>query len=129
MASSKGIIDERRTTMRRKGMEGKKKSKSTTEKAATATVKKKTETIPSIEFTLHAPNAKEVFVAGDFNDWNSTQYPMRKFKDGIWKKSMKLKPGRFEYKFVVDGDWWTDPQNPERQATPFGAENSIVTVS
>ena len=107
-------------------MEGKNKSKSTAEKGATA--KKKTETTPSTEFTLHAPNASEIYVAGDFNDWNSTQLPLRKFKGDIWKKSMKLKPGRYEYKFVVDGDWWTDPQNPDRQATPFGAENSIVTV-
>ncbi|OGR07877.1 MAG: hypothetical protein A2511_11500 [Deltaproteobacteria bacterium RIFOXYD12_FULL_50_9] len=77
---------------------------------------------------LHAPNAREVFVAGDFNGWNSTEYPMRKFKGDIWKKSLKLKKGRYEYKFIVDGDWWIDPKNPERQTTSFGVENSIVMV-
>lgn len=94
------------------------------------TTKKKSskKALASTEFILHAPDAGEVFLAGDFNDWNPKQYSMRKFKTGNCTKKLKLKPGRYEYKFVVDGSWWTDPANPERSSTEFGSENSVIRV-
>jgi 1,4-alpha-glucan branching enzyme len=49
--------------------------------------------VPSVEFEVHAPEAGEVYLVGDFNDWNSEDYRMRRFKDGSWKKKVKLKPG------------------------------------
>jgi len=85
-------------------------------------------TAPSIEFHLFAPEAQDVCLAGDFSDWQPEDCRMRRFKDGTWKKKMKLKPGRYEYRFVVDGQWWTDPENPQRQYNPFGQENSVLIV-
>jgi 1,4-alpha-glucan branching enzyme len=90
---------------------------------------KKKAAAPSIEFTIHAPDAQEVHLVGEFNDWNGADYKMRRFKDGTWKKKVKLQPGRYEYRFVVDGDWWTDPENPERHQNAFGSENSVATVT
>jgi 1,4-alpha-glucan branching enzyme len=92
----------------------------------TATSRK---TASSIEFEVHAPEAGEVFLAGDFNDWKSEDCRMRRFKDGSWKKKMKLSPGSYQYRFMVDGEWLTDPANPERQRNEFGSENSVITVS
>ncbi len=89
---------------------------------------KKRKTIQSTEFFLHAPDAKEVFLAGDFNDWNPTKDSMRKFKTGKCIKKLKLKPGKYEYQFIVDGDWWTDPSNPSRNMNEFGTENSVLVV-
>ncbi|MDA8163676.1 MAG: isoamylase early set domain-containing protein [Desulfobacteraceae bacterium] len=83
----------------------------------------------STEFTVYAPEAREVQLVGDFNDWNGADYKMRRFKDGTWKKKVKLQPGRYEYRFVVDGDWWTDPENPDRQPNAYGSENSVATIS
>lgn len=83
----------------------------------------------STEFTLHAPDATEAFLVGDFNEWSQTSAKMRRFKDGTWKKSMPLKPGRYEYLFLVDGQWWTDPQNGERVGNNYGTENSVITVA
>lgn len=85
--------------------------------------------LTSTEFTLMAPDANEVFLAGDFNDWNPSQFSMRKFKNGNCKKKLKLKPGSYEYQFIVDGNWWTDPENPARNLTPFGSENSVITIT
>jgi 1,4-alpha-glucan branching enzyme len=82
----------------------------------------------STEFALFAPDAKEVFVVGEFDKWNSEKNRMRRFKTGVWKKKIPLKPGRYEYRFVVDGDWWCDPECAERLHNPFGTENSVVTV-
>lgn len=84
---------------------------------------------PAIEFALYAPEAAEVLLAGDFCDWQGEKCRMRRGKDGNWKKSLKLKPGRYEYRFVVDGHWWTDPANPLRQQNPYGQENSVLTVA
>ena len=91
---------------------------------------KKKKTVPSTEFTLYVPGANEVFLAGDFNAWQtaSKDYRLRKFKGDIWKKKVKLKPGTYEYQFIVDGNWWCDPANENRSASPYGTENSIIIV-
>jgi 1,4-alpha-glucan branching enzyme len=102
--------------------------KTTASKRVKTTAKKTKKTIPSTEFTLIAPEASEVFLVGDFNEWNGDGFRMRKFKDGSCKKKVKLPPGRYEYRFVVDGNWCTDPQNGERCANPFGSENSVKTI-
>lgn len=111
-------------------MAGKAKGKTEAVKKNPA-VKRVRKTIPSTEFRIHAPGANEVFLAGDFNNWesNSKDFQMRKFKDNIWKKKVKLSPGRYEYQFVVDGNWCPDPVNPERQSNPFASENSVLTIS
>ena len=99
-------------------------------KTATKASAKKTKSVaPSTEFTLFAPEATEVYLVGDFNDWNGANYRMRRFKDGTCKKSVKLRPGRYEYRFIVDGNWWTDPKNELRQQNPYGSENSVIVVS
>jgi len=110
---------------------GKSKAAKDTAAPAKAAVSKSTPKSPdrpSTEFTLFAPEAKEVLLTGEFCDWVGEGCRMRRFKDGSWKKSLKLKPGRYEYRFVVDGHWWTDPENPQRQSNPFGQDNSVVTI-
>jgi len=39
----------------------------------------------TVEFSLQAPEAKEVFVAGEFNQWHGQSMPMKKGKNGTWK--------------------------------------------
>ena len=46
-----------------------------------------------IKFEFPAPEAKEVSLVGDFNQWNSQANPMKKDKKGIWKTTLSLKPG------------------------------------
>jgi len=102
--------------------------KSTPAKSSKKTTGSRTAT-PSIEFKLVAPDAKDVYLVGDFNDWNASQYRLRRYKDGVYKKKLQLKPGRYQYLFLVDGEWWTDPEHLERTPNPFDSENSIITVS
>jgi len=106
---------------------GTKNCTTTAKKKAPAKTKKPA--TPSTEFILTAPEAQEVYLVGDFNGWDGDGYKMRRFKGGTFKKSVKLKTGRYEYRFVVDGDWWTDPANPIRQANDFGSENSVIVVA
>jgi 5'-AMP-activated protein kinase regulatory beta subunit len=81
-----------------------------------------------INFVLHAPEAREVFVAGSFNDWAPEARSLRCDKKGNWRTWMNLPPGQHEYRFVVNGHWQEDPKAPERTGNPFGAFNSVVEV-
>lgn len=81
-----------------------------------------------VSFTFNAPDAKEVMVAGDFNNWNYSRTPLRRVDSNLWRRDLNLKPGRYEYKFVVDGNWISDPQNSNRVANSFGTENSIIEL-
>jgi 1,4-alpha-glucan branching enzyme len=56
-------------------------------------------------FSLKSPDTKEVILTGDFNGWDAAKHPMKKDNDGIWRKIVMLSPGRYEYKFLVDGKW------------------------
>ena len=82
-----------------------------------------------VVFTLHAEKGKEVFVAGEFNEWNPTDKKMTyKARQGIYTASMKLKAGTYQYKFVVDGIWCADPENADSVANDQGTFNSVLIV-
>jgi 1,4-alpha-glucan branching enzyme len=81
-----------------------------------------------IEFEFDAPMASEVYIAGDFNEWSPTADLMEKGADGVWRITLRIKPGRYEYKFVVDGTYMEDPNNPDTVPDPYGGQNSVLTV-
>jgi 1,4-alpha-glucan branching enzyme len=82
----------------------------------------------SIPFTFPAPAARQVTLAGDFNQWDPKTLPMRKDTHGVWHLSVALKPGRHEYRFIADGVWTDDPTAKQRTANAMGSENCIRTV-
>ncbi|HLW68113.1 MAG TPA: glycogen-binding domain-containing protein [Gemmataceae bacterium] len=82
-----------------------------------------------ITFSLAAPDAKSVSVAGTFCDWDTSTYPLKKDAIGTWKRIVTLAPGRYEYRFIVDDVWIVDPDCLERTANPFGGENCVLNVS
>ena len=85
-------------------------------------------TMPEIEFTFGAPESKKVYIAGTFNDWNTKSMPMKKGKDGTWRIMVKLSPGRYEYKYFVDGTWAQDNSGEELAPNPFGTKNCVIGV-
>ena len=82
----------------------------------------------TIAFTLNAPDAKEVMISGDFTNWERASLRRMNPKDKIWRKELTLKPGRYEYKFLVDGNWIVDPNNHNRTWNNYGSENSVIEV-
>jgi hypothetical protein len=70
-------------------------------------------------------NARKVYISGTFNNWSTTETPM-KFMGNGWMVDLKLKPGKYAYKFIVDGRWTTDPSNNLRERGDAGADNSVV---
>ncbi len=82
----------------------------------------------NVDFSYFAPAAKKVCLAGNFNAWNTSSAPMKKGKDGTWKISIKLRPGRHEYKYFVDGAWAQDAPCREKVPNSFGTYNCVIGV-
>jgi 1,4-alpha-glucan branching enzyme len=87
------------------------------------TIKKK-----RLIFSLEAPMAKEVVLMADFNKWDRKVHPMKKDNNGSWSKMVIVPPGRYEYKYLVDGEWWNDPKNQEICHNQHGTMNSVINV-
>ena len=81
-----------------------------------------------VRLQFRHPAAKSVFVAGEFNDWHPGASEMVSLPGGLWAKELTLEPGIYEYRFVVDGVWTSDPNNGETRLNPFGEANSVLRV-
>jgi 1,4-alpha-glucan branching enzyme len=82
-----------------------------------------------VTFIFAAPEAEKVTLVGDFNQWNAATHPMKKDADGVWRKAVMVYPGRYEYKFLVDGTWRLDPNNEACCPNSYGSQNNIRSVS
>lgn len=81
---------------------------------------------PNYTFRLKGfADAKQVYLAGDFNNWAPNAFPM--IKDGDeWKLAVHLSPGKHTYKFVVDGKWILDPDNKLWEQNEYDTGNSVL---
>ncbi len=87
---------------------------------------------PSSEGNVHLVldghnEASEVIVSGSFNNWNENIFKMNKTEDG-WELKLKINPGKYQYKFIVDGKWIEDPCNPAKVENEYGGYNSVFSV-
>ncbi|HNX43115.1 MAG TPA: glycogen-binding domain-containing protein [Bacteroidales bacterium] len=83
---------------------------------------------PNYTFRLkHFSDAQNVIVTGSFNGWQTDNYQMTK-QDGYWTFSTYLKPGKYTYKFIVDGTWLLDPDNDAWEENSQGTGNSVLWV-
>lgn len=82
-----------------------------------------------VTITCHASNAEGVFLAGTFNDWSPTATPMDAVGDEQWTTDIDLTPGRYEFKFVVDGEWCCNPGSADDNACEDGVPNEHGTVN
>jgi 1,4-alpha-glucan branching enzyme len=81
-----------------------------------------------IEFRLEAPSARSVKLAADFTEWENAAINLANKGNGTWGIRLPLSPGRYAYRFLVDGDWHDDPRCAERIPNPFGTSNSVIEV-
>ena len=81
-----------------------------------------------ITFSFEATAANEVILMGDFNNWNPKKHPMKNDGSGTWNKTVVISPGKYEYKFFVDGEWKKDPQNSQTCPNCFGTQNSVLNL-
>ncbi|MCL4537504.1 MAG: hypothetical protein M1610_07935 [Nitrospirae bacterium] len=84
----------------------------------------------TVRINFHAPEAKKVAIAGDFNKWKVDENILKRQDNGIWTIEIPLKPGAYNYMFVVDGKvWMTDPNAELYQDDGFGFKNSVLKVT
>ncbi len=85
-------------------------------------------------FTLPAeaaPEAKEVAIVGEFNEWNATEgVKMKKQKGGTFKATVQLETGKeYQFRYLIDGETWVNDWEADAYApTPFGVENSVISA-
>ncbi|MCH8890615.1 MAG: AAA family ATPase [Myxococcales bacterium] len=77
--------------------------------------------------------ADDVRIAGDFNGWVPDKGVRSLIESEgqtrVWTKILRLAPGTYQYRYVVDGEWREDPENPEAVTSAVGGRNSVLVVS
>ena len=83
-----------------------------------------------VRFSLYSTKVKKVNIAGTFNNWSMTADPLYdRDGSGMWTILLPLPPGKYEYKFIIDGEEWIpDPGNPTTTDDGFGGYNSVISV-
>lgn len=79
-------------------------------------------------FVVRAGGARAVSLAGDFNGWNPDLAPLQRLRDESFEIRLPLAPGRYQYRYVIDGQWERDPTNERVAVNPYGELNSVVEV-
>ena len=79
------------------------------------------------EFRFYRPDAANVYLVGDFNDWRQGQLAMTRRGDGDWVAKVRLSAGEFKFRYCADGQWFTDYAAFGVQPGRFGMD-SIVRV-
>ena len=85
--------------------------------------------VKPVPFTCLAPEAGQVFITGDFNDWDHTTHPMKRMHDGAWRVELPLNHGHHHYLFVVDGRPMLDPGAHGVARNEHNEKVSLVAVS
>jgi 1,4-alpha-glucan branching enzyme len=82
-----------------------------------------------VTFSLLAPEAHSVQLAGDFTDWQTAPLDLKRQRDGIWKATISLEPGEHQYRLLVDGQWQDDPNCAAHLPNAFGSQNCVCVVN
>lgn len=95
--------------------------------------KKERDQLKPVEISCTVPEAQQVCISGTFNDWAPSATPMNKTADGRWRVTLRLPPGSYEYKFVVDGNWVCEPgvgeQDPKLGCCPDYVPNAYGSMN
>lgn len=81
-----------------------------------------------VVFTIEAPGAARAQLVGDFNGWEPDGNEMQR-SGHVWRKVLRLKPGYYRYRYVVDGEWLSDPSNTNMEPSPYGGHNSVLLLT
>jgi 1,4-alpha-glucan branching enzyme len=89
------------------------------------------ETVHVVRFIIQQPGAQQVSLVGDFNGWSRDAMPLQASADAsVWTLSVQLKPGRYEYAFIVDGERWiADPSSSNTVRDEFGGVASVLRLA
>jgi hypothetical protein len=82
-----------------------------------------------ITFQYFGALGQKVYLYGDFNNWDPYMYRMTEEPGtGSYSRNLRLSPGTYRYRFIVDGTSLPDPLNDKRILDIFGKTASVFTV-
>ncbi len=85
--------------------------------------------VSGVMFSIRAPYAQDVKLAGDFNQWVPDRGVFTSCdENGLWKKFALLPKGKYQYRFLIDEEWRDDPSNPSSPAESDVDANSMVSI-
>ena len=92
-----------------------------------------TKTGRSCRVTFELPaqvDANTAELCGEFNEWDATQHPMKRRKDGSFSLTISLKPGNeYRFRYLVNGERWENDWEADKYVpNEFGTEDSVVVV-
>lgn len=92
-------------------------------------VPKAMDVMQQVTFSFFAPQAGAVLVAGDFTQWEVSPISLVRDPAGNWKTTVALRPGQYQYRLLVDGQWQNDPACPDVRPNEFGSANCVLSVA
>ena len=81
-----------------------------------------------VTFSILAPEAQTVLLAGDFSNWDQAPIQLKRLKSGEWKGTVSLPQGQHQYRFLIDGQWRDDPSCSQKVLNSHGSENCVRVV-
>lgn len=93
----------------------------------------KSKPVCKVKFVAPKPlveNAKKIYLAGEFNDWNFSDTVLKKQKNGSFSTTLDLNPGsEYQYRYVLDGERWENDYDADKYVpSEVGVDNSVVVV-
>jgi hypothetical protein len=101
----------------------------TLEERMQETLKEELRKFTEVSFSVIAPDAKEVHLVGDFNNWRVDESSRMDRESNNWRKNINLTHGRYRYRFVIDGKWTEDANNPNKETNPYGEMDSLLELN
>lgn len=91
----------------------------------------KTKPYCKVEFSVPSKNYKDVVIVGDFNNWNvSDEFTFKKSKkrkEHVLKVNLALDQ-KYQYRYIIDGQFLNDPEADSFRSNPFGTENCVLDL-
>jgi 1,4-alpha-glucan branching enzyme len=94
----------------------------------------KTKETCKVTFTMPkiaAPDAKSVYIVGDFNNWNIYADPLKKLKNGNFSITLELESGKeYQFRYLIDECKWENDWNADKYVrSPYGdSDNSVIII-
>lgn len=81
-----------------------------------------------IKFIWPDRNPDMVYLVGDFNKWDEHSLPMQKRQNQGFELVLEIPPGKYTFKYLIDGVWWNDPDADDYTNNFWGSEDSVIMV-
>jgi len=85
--------------------------------------------VRQVTIEIKAADAREVAITGDFNRWEKEGLRLKPDGRGTWRRVLELRPGEYQYRLLVEGQWCDHAEATKRVANPFGTDNCVLVVT